>query len=123
MTLYHWDLPQPLQDLGGWPNPLLRDYYLDYADLVFGLFGDRVKLWLTFNEPYETCISGYGSGNNAPDLPLEGVGDYLCGHTVLRAHAAAYRLYRQKYAPSQKGKHAARLGLGASLFLAATRKF
>lgn len=43
MTLYHWDLPQALQDLGGWPNPLLADYYEDYADLAFRLFGDKVS--------------------------------------------------------------------------------
>ncbi|KAJ1520157.1 hypothetical protein ONE63_004373 [Megalurothrips usitatus] len=104
VTLYHWDLPQPLQELGGWPNPLLADFYVDYADLAFRLFGDKVKHWLTFNEPYETCTSGYGLGLAAPRVALDGVGDYLCAHTILRAHARAYHLYRRKYAAGQQGK-------------------
>jgi lactase-phlorizin hydrolase len=42
-TIYHWDLPLPLQELGGWPNPLMADFYEDYAHLLFENFGDRVR--------------------------------------------------------------------------------
>lgn len=61
-------------------------------------------MWITFNEPFETCVTGYGLGEYAPRLHLDGVGDYLCGHTILRAHARAYRLYHRKYAATQKGQ-------------------
>ncbi|RZC38804.1 Glyco hydro 1 domain containing protein [Asbolus verrucosus] len=72
VTLYHWDLPQPLQEIGGWPNPLLVDYFADYAKLAFSLFGDEVKNWMTFNEPKQACQSGYGYGINPPGSRLEG---------------------------------------------------
>ncbi|XP_052133189.1 myrosinase 1-like, partial [Frankliniella occidentalis] len=104
VTLYHWDLPQALQDMGGWPNPVIVDYFVDYADLAFRLFGDRVKMWITLNEPLEYCGEGYGTGHNAPRVNLTGAADYLCGHTALLAHARAYRLYRDKYADEQKGR-------------------
>ncbi|RZC38031.1 myrosinase 1 [Asbolus verrucosus] len=81
VTLYHWDLPQPLQELGGWPNPLLVDYFADYARLAFTLFGDDVKNWMTFNEAKQTCQMGYGYGSFAPGYPSNGIGSYLCAHT------------------------------------------
>jgi len=62
----------------------------------------QVKMWITFNEPYETCVRGYAEGVNAPAF-RPGVGDYLCAHTILRAHAKAYHLYKKKFA-SQGGK-------------------
>lgn len=77
----------------------------DYGILLSVLFTfTQVKMWITFNEPFETCVTGYGLGEYAPRLHLDGVGDYLCGHTILRAHARAYRLYHHKYAATQKGQ-------------------
>lgn len=103
VTLYHWDLPQPLQDLGGWPNVEIATYFEDYALIAFALFGDRVKTWITMNEPPEICGSGYGLGINAPSILSPGVGDYLCGKTVLLAHAKAYRLYDRVFRKEQQG--------------------
>ena len=101
VTLYHWDLPQPLQDLGGWANPFVAKYFVDYADVVFGLFDRKVPFWITFNEPIEVCEGGYGEGVNAPNVNSSGIGSYVCGYNILRAHAGAYHLYKNKYG---KGK-------------------
>lgn len=105
VTLYHWDLPQPLQELGGWTNRLVVDYFLDYADLVFKNFGDRVEYWITINEPNLICEFGYALGAFAPAYTQEGIADYLCGHNVLLAHAQAYKLYQSKYKAKQNGKN------------------
>ncbi|CAH2050920.1 unnamed protein product, partial [Iphiclides podalirius] len=93
VTMYHWDLPQALQDLGGWTNPIIADYFADYAKVLFEHFGDRVKVWFTFNEPLSFCGQGYG-GLDAPGSNSSGLEDYMCGHNVLRAHAAAYRMHQ-----------------------------
>lgn len=104
VTLYHWDLPQPLQDLGGWTNPLMEHYFEDYADVVFNLYGKYVPFWITFNEPGEVCETGYGLGLNAPNIKSSGIGDYLCGKTLLMAHARTYRLYQRKYKDKYHGR-------------------
>ncbi|CAH0556472.1 unnamed protein product [Brassicogethes aeneus] len=104
VTLYHWDLPQTLQELGGWTNPLLEEYYAEYARLCFKLFGDRVKLWTTFNEPDLVCRMGYGRNLLAPAYNSSGIGDYLCGHTLLKAHAKAYHIYDDDFRKEQKGQ-------------------
>lgn len=72
VTLYHWDLPQPLQDLGGWPNTWMVKYFTDYARVAFSAFGDRVSDWLTFNEPIDVCDGGYGSYSKAPGIQSPG---------------------------------------------------
>ncbi|CRL03447.1 CLUMA_CG016473, isoform A [Clunio marinus] len=97
VTMFHWDLPQWLQDLGGLPNEIFIDYFVAYADVLFKNFGHKVKRWITVNEPYNYCIISYGFGIWAPAIKSPGVGDYLCGHHLLIAHAKAYRLYREKY--------------------------
>ncbi|XP_021923725.1 lactase-phlorizin hydrolase-like [Zootermopsis nevadensis] len=104
VTMYHWDLPQALQDLGGWPNLLLADYFQDYARVLFTYFGDRVKLWLTFNEPL-TFMDGYASDTGmAPSINTPGIGDYLTAHTVIHAHAKAYHVYKNEFREKQGGK-------------------
>ena len=68
VTLYHWDLPQALQDLGGWPNRDLCGWFADYAALVVRRLGDRVTRWMTFNEPWVSAFLGYYMGVHAPGL-------------------------------------------------------
>lgn len=65
-TLYHWDLPQTLENAGGWPARGTVDAFINYADVVSKRLGDRVKHWMTFNEPWVFCYLGYGSGVHAP---------------------------------------------------------
>jgi beta-glucosidase len=76
-TLYHWDLPQALQDEGGWAARSTAEAFVEYADVVSRRLGDRVKHWITHNEPWTTTIMGYQNGAHAPGLK-----DY---HTALRA--------------------------------------
>uniref|UniRef100_A0A3Q2NNQ7 Klotho n=1 Tax=Fundulus heteroclitus TaxID=8078 RepID=A0A3Q2NNQ7_FUNHE len=105
VTLYHWDLPEQLQQsLGGWSNPELVEIFKDYADFCFQAFGDDVKFWITIDNPFVVAQHGYGTGvvapgiKNDPDLP------YRVGHNLLKAHAAAWHLYDRCYRPRQQGK-------------------
>ncbi|WP_370062995.1 GH1 family beta-glucosidase [Streptacidiphilus sp. MAP5-3] len=65
-TLYHWDLPQELEDAGGWPVRATAERFGEYAALAAGALGDRVKNWTTLNEPWCSAFLGYGSGVHAP---------------------------------------------------------
>ena len=94
MTLYHWDLPQALQERGGWLTEEVADWFEEYADLCFREFGDLVKFWITLNEPKETSLQGHGSGTMAPGLEGLGTLAYIAAHNQIRAHAAAYRAYQ-----------------------------
>lgn len=113
VTIYHFDLPKDLQTFGGFTNSLLVEYFEEYANLLFSRYGDRVKFWLTLNEPAEFCVKGYGVGLHAPGINAHGIGEYLCGHNALKAHAVAYRHYKNKFYDRFKGK----VGIGCdSLF-------
>ncbi|XP_065212467.1 myrosinase 1-like isoform X1 [Planococcus citri] len=103
VTMYHWDLPQKLQDLGGWTNPLIVDYMEDYADLLFELYGDKVKWWITINEPMEV-VRGYDCREYAPALDLGSPANYIVAHNILKAHSRIFRLYDNKYRSKQNGK-------------------
>ncbi|PQQ01830.1 beta-glucosidase 12 isoform X1 [Prunus yedoensis var. nudiflora] len=115
VTLFHWDLPQTLEDeYGGFLSPHIVNHFQDYAELCYKEFGDRVKHWSTLNEPYTFSYNGYAVGNNAPgrcstwqQLNCTG-GDsstepYLVTHHQLLAHAAAVKLYKNRYQASQNG--------------------
>lgn len=104
VTLYHWDLPAALEfELHGWLGEGIADAFATYAEVCFQHFGDRVKNWITINEAWVVAILGYGHGVFAPgiqspDLP------YLAGHNLLKAHAKAVQVYRQKYQTQQAGR-------------------
>ncbi|CAA2961995.1 beta-glucosidase 41 isoform X1 [Olea europaea subsp. europaea] len=104
-TLYHWDLPQMLEDRYGGllSNHIINDFE-EYAFTCFKAFGDRVKNWITFNEPHGIAIQGYNYGIQAPGRcsilghlfckkGKSSVEPYIVAHNILLAHAAAYHSY------------------------------
>lgn len=103
-TMYHYDLPHELQKFGGLANSIFISYFESYANLLFKRFGDRVKTWITFNEPTVFCLKGFGLATAPPMVAASGVGEYLCADNVIKAHAVAYHLYKRKYADEYKGK-------------------
>lgn len=103
VTLYHWDLPLALQmEMDGWRNPEIADVFADYAAVCFEHFGDRVKHWITLNEPWVVSIFGHGNGVMAPGR-TSNAEPYLAAHQLLRAHAKAVQVYRSRFQDSQKG--------------------
>ena len=99
VTLYHWDLPILLNIQGyGLVDKHFVEHYTYYARVSFERFGDLVKNWFTFNEPW--CISVDQFHFKKRD---EGTKPYLIGHNVLLAHASAVKLYREEFKPKQKG--------------------
>ena len=109
VTLYHWDLPQALQDRGGWPSRDVAYWFADYADLVSKRLGDRVKHWITHNEPWVAAFLGYLVGMHAPgqrDLGLA----LRAGHHLLVSHGLALEPLR-----ANAGKDAS-LGITLNLY-------
>ncbi|XP_045780643.1 myrosinase 1-like isoform X1 [Maniola jurtina] len=111
ITLYHFDLPQTLQDLGGWANPLSVQWFEEYAKVVFEQFAHKVPYWITINQPSFICVEGYGGKENAPGIGSSGIGDYMCIKNVMLAHAKVYRLYEMEYKEKFKGS----VGISLSL--------
>ena len=90
MTLYHWDLPQALEDAGGWPNRDLVGRYCDYVQLVSRALGDRVNDWILFNEPSAFVDLGYLEGTMAPGR--QSILDFLrASHVVNLAQGEGFR--------------------------------
>ncbi|KAK3071002.1 hypothetical protein LTR53_009450 [Teratosphaeriaceae sp. CCFEE 6253] len=118
VTLFHWDLPQGLHDrYGGFLNQ--KEYVQDYvrfAEVMFEAIADKVKYWITYNEPWCISVLGYSIGQFAPghtsDRSKSAVGDsstepWTVGHSILVAHGAAVKLYREKY----KSQHGGMIGI------------
>lgn len=87
-TLYHWDLPQALEDAGGWPNRDTAYRFEEYAARTVEALGDRVHTWTTFNEPWCSAYLGYGSGAHAPGR-TEGAAALAAVHHLNLAHGLA----------------------------------
>ena len=92
VTLYHWDLPQVLEERGGWVNRDSIEWFGEYADKMFRAFGDVVPMWSTINEPIATYV-GYGIGFFAPGHSNEAWGNQA-RHNVLVAHGKAVEAFR-----------------------------
>lgn len=114
-NLYHYDLPEALEKkYGGLLSKRVVKAFADYADFCFKTFGDRVKYWMTFNEPRVVAALGYDNGFFAPGRCSRAFGNctagnsatepYIAAHHLILSHAAAAQRYRQKYQATQKGK-------------------
>lgn len=105
VTMFHWDLPQALEDKGGWPKRIVPDAFADYADLIVKTYGDRVKQWITLNEIAVFLDNGYGVGRHAPGRKeTSEVVNQAMHHAVL-CHGHGVRAVREH------GGKGARVGL------------
>ncbi|MGZ0710003.1 GH1 family beta-glucosidase [Coraliomargarita sp. W4R53] len=104
VTIYHWDLPLALQDTyGGWMSAETISAFCDYSEFCFAHYGDRVKHWITLNEPWCSAVLGHGFGTHAPGHQSESE-PWFVGHNLLLAHAKAVGIYRDRYAAEQGGE-------------------
>ncbi|MGC2175413.1 MAG: GH1 family beta-glucosidase [Acidimicrobiales bacterium] len=102
VTLHHWDLPATLQRRGGWSNRDIAGWFADYVEVVAGRLGDRVRHWITLNEPFVVAEQGHLVGAQAPGIR----NIYAAGHAIhhqLLAHAAAFQVLKASYPSSQVG--------------------
>jgi len=107
-TLHHWDLPQALEDRGGWPNEDMPQLFSEYAVRMFSSLGDRVSFWITHHDPWSAAFHGYGSGRLAPGVRSEEAA-VRAAHHLLLAHAQAVELYGAFRRPE------ARIGIALTL--------
>jgi beta-glucosidase len=94
VTFYHWDLPQALQERGGWPVRSTVEAFVDYVEVVAGAFGDRIGHWITHNEPWVATILGHVEGSFAPGLADWELG-LRAGHHLLLSHGRAVEALRR----------------------------
>ncbi|MGA7712047.1 MAG: GH1 family beta-glucosidase [Rhizomicrobium sp.] len=101
-TIYHWDLPQALEDRGGWPNRDLAGYYADFAELLAKNLGDRITVWAPFNMPETFTYRGYGTGRMPPGKT--DIAQFLkAAHTVALAQGQAFRAIKAASAKATVG--------------------
>ncbi|ELK24695.1 Cytosolic beta-glucosidase [Myotis davidii] len=103
VTLYHFDLPQTLEDQGGWLSDTIIESFDEYAQFCFKMFGDRVKQWITINEPNMFALLAYDLGAFPPGVPHLGTGGYQAAHNLIKAHARAWHSYDSLFRKEQKG--------------------
>ncbi|MGM7698254.1 GH1 family beta-glucosidase [Microbacterium sp. A84] len=102
LTLYHWDMPQALQENGGWTNRDSVDRFLEYAGTMHDVIGDRVNVWTTLNEPWCSSFLSYTGGEHAPGHTSVAEG-LLAAHHQLLAHGATIRELRGRDASLDLG--------------------
>jgi beta-glucosidase len=100
VTLYHWDLPQDLEDAGGWPDRAVVDRFVEYARRTAEEFKDRAVYWTTFNEPWCTAFLGYGSGAHAPGRSNH-ADSLAAAHHLNLAHGLAYHAIKEVHPEAQ----------------------
>ena len=103
VTLHHFDTPLPFFQNGHWLNRDLIDYFVDYAKICFEAFGDRVKKWATFNEPWSIAQNGYIAGNFPPNEQFQIPKAVQILHNLMVAHARALNLYKSMNLPGEIG--------------------
>jgi beta-glucosidase len=108
VTLYHWDLPQALEDRGGWRSRDTAERFAEYAAACFDAYGDRVRFWLTINEPWIVGLLGYLLGLHAPGYRDDVLGEVTVFHHLLLAHGRAVQELR-------RSGRAGRIGLAPNL--------
>jgi beta-glucosidase len=101
-TLFHWDLPQKLQDEGGWPSRATAEAFVEYADHVARRLGDRVKHWITHNEPWCSGFVAHQKGEHAPGAHGWAAA-VAASHHLLLSHGLAIELVRQNCPGAQVG--------------------
>jgi len=101
-TLYHWDLPQALEDAGGWPVRATAEAFVEYVELVAARLGDRVDNWTTHNEPFCTSWLGYGIGIHAPGR-TDLADSAAAAHHVLLSHGLAVQALRRDCPDAELG--------------------
>jgi beta-glucosidase len=103
VTLYHWDLPQALEDEGGWLSRSTAAAFAEYAAACFAAYGDRVTWWLTINEPWIIGLLGYLHGLHAPGYKDDVRGEVTAFHNLLLAHGRAVQAFRESGRPGRIG--------------------
>nr|WP_202501803.1 GH1 family beta-glucosidase [Streptomyces sp. SID5785] len=98
-TLYHWDLPQELEDAGGWPERVTAERFAEYAGMAAEALGDRVSTWTTLNEPWCSAFLGYASGVHAPGR-TDPVAALRAAHHLNLAHGRAVQALRAALPPA-----------------------
>ena len=117
VTLYHWDLPQALQDKGGWAARDTTELFADFAGIVAGALGDRVRQWITVNEPWVVANMGYRWGQHAPGIrdPQQAV---AAAHHLLLGHGRATAAVRAAVPGAGGGTGGAATEVGITLNMA-----
>ncbi|KAG8650173.1 hypothetical protein MANES_07G009944v8 [Manihot esculenta] len=116
VTIFHWDTPQALEDkYSGFLSRNIVEDFREYADILFKRFGDRIKYWMTFNEPWALSGFAYDDGLFAPGRCSSWINNqcragnsatepYIVAHHLLLSHSEAVQVYRKNYQTTQKGK-------------------